>query len=139
MLAVYFSCITCLREHGYLEAGEVNEKKTGKEVGGEIGLGVLRVKVGESFKSKRRIGQRDSRSFRNWIKKKNYLNTSMRGTWRHRFDPWVGNIPWRRKWQPTPVFLPGKSHGQRSLASYSPWGHKESDMTEATEYEHAFY
>ena len=36
----------------------------------------------------------------------------------------MGLIPWRRKWQPTPVFLPGKSHGQRSLASYSPWGHK---------------
>ena len=37
---------------------------------------------------------------------------------------------WRRKWQPTPVFLPGKSHGQRSLAGYSPWGPKELDMTE---------
>ena len=40
---------------------------------------------------------------------------------RHRFDPWVGKIPWRRKWQPTPIFLPGKSHGQRSLVGYSPW------------------
>ena len=39
--------------------------------------------------------------------------------WRHRFDPWVGKIPWRRKWQPTPVLLPGKSHGERSLAGYS--------------------
>ena len=39
-------------------------------------------------------------------------------------------IPWSRKWQLTPVFLPGKSHGQRSLAGYSPWGRKESDMTE---------
>ena len=39
-------------------------------------------------------------------------------------------IPWRRKWQPTPVFLPGKSHGQRSLTGYSPWGLKELDMTE---------
>ena len=38
-----------------------------------------------------------------------------------RFEPWARNIPWRRKWQPTPVFLPGKSHGQRSLADYSPW------------------
>ena len=45
------------------------------------------------------------------------------------FDPWVGKIPWRRKCQPTPVFLPGKSHGQRSLVGYSPWGCKESDMT----------
>ena len=41
-----------------------------------------------------------------------------------------GEDPWRRKWQPTPVFLPRKSHGWRSLIGYSPWGHKESDMTE---------
>ena len=46
------------------------------------------------------------------------------------FDPWVGKIPWRRKWQPTPVFLPGESHERRSLVGYSPWGCKESDMTE---------
>ena len=49
---------------------------------------------------------------------------------RHRFNLWVGKIPWRREWQPTPVFLPGKFHGQRSLAGYSPWCCKESDMTE---------
>ena len=41
------------------------------------------------------------------------------------FDPWVEKISRRKKWQPTPVFLPGKSHGQRSLAGYSPWGHKQ--------------
>ena len=46
------------------------------------------------------------------------------------FDLWVGKIPWSRKWQPTPVFLLRKSHGQRSLASYSPWGCKGSDTTE---------
>ena len=46
------------------------------------------------------------------------------------FDPWVGKIPWRREWQPTPVFLPGKSDGQRSLAVYSPWGCKELGTTE---------
>ena len=46
------------------------------------------------------------------------------------FDPWVRNMPWRRKWQLTPVFLPGKSHGQRSLAGCSPWGRKKSDTTE---------
>ena len=45
-------------------------------------------------------------------------------------SPWVEKILSRRKWPPTPVFLPGKSHGQRSLAGYSPWGRKESDMTE---------
>ena len=47
-----------------------------------------------------------------------------------RFDPWVGKIPWRRAQQPISVFLPGESHGQRILAGYSPWGSKESDMTE---------
>ena len=46
------------------------------------------------------------------------------------FNPWVRKIPWRRKWQPTPVFLPGESHGQRGLVGYSPWGCKESDTTE---------
>ena len=45
-------------------------------------------------------------------------------------DPWVGKISWRRKWQPTPVFLPGESQGRRSLVGYSPWGRKESDRTE---------
>ena len=48
------------------------------------------------------------------------------------FDPWVRKVPWRRKWLPTPVILPGKSHGQRSLEGYSPWGHRESDTTETT-------
>ena len=47
-----------------------------------------------------------------------------------RFNPWVGKIPWRRAWQPTQVFLPGKPNGQRSLADSSPWGRKESDTTE---------
>ena len=51
------------------------------------------------------------------------------GDMRLGFDPWVGKIPWRREWQPTPGFLPGESHGQRSLVGYSPWGHKEWDTT----------
>ena len=50
---------------------------------------------------------------------------------RPRFDPWVGKIPWRRKWQPTPVFLPGKSYGKRS-----PWGRKESDSIERLTHTH---
>ena len=49
------------------------------------------------------------------------------------FKPWVRNAPWKRKWQPTPVFLPGKSYAQRSLAGYSPGGLKELDMTSAHE------
>ena len=54
------------------------------------------------------------------------------------FNPWVGKIPWRRAWQPIPVFLPGKSHGQSSLVGYGPRSRKESDMTEATEHTHTF-
>ena len=48
--------------------------------------------------------------------------------WETGFDPWVRKIPWRREWPPTPVFLPGESHGQRSLVG--PWGRKELDTTE---------
>ena len=54
------------------------------------------------------------------------------GDVRRRFDPWVRKIPWRRAWQPTPVFLPGEPHGQRSLVGYSPWGGTESDTTKVT-------
>ena len=49
--------------------------------------------------------------------------------WRSRFDSWVGKMPWSRKWQPTPMFLPGKVHGHSSLMGWGPWGCKESDTT----------
>ena len=52
------------------------------------------------------------------------------------FLPWVEKIPWRREWQPMPVLRPGEFHGQRSLAGYSPWGHKELAMTEWLTYTH---
>ena len=52
------------------------------------------------------------------------------------FDPWVEKTPWRRKWHPTPVFLPGKSHGQRSVVGYSPWGCKRVEHDLATELTH---
>ena len=52
------------------------------------------------------------------------------GDARDEFEPWVGLIPWSRKWQPIPEVFPGKLHGQRSLVGYSPWGRKEPDMTE---------
>ena len=48
------------------------------------------------------------------------------------FNPWLGKIPWRRKWQPIPVLWPGEFHGQRSLVGYRPWGQKELDTTEST-------
>ena len=47
----------------------------------------------------------------------------------HGLDSWVRKIPWRRKWQPTPAFVPGKSHGRRSLVGYRPWGHEELGTT----------
>ena len=50
--------------------------------------------------------------------------------WETGFNPSVGKIPWKRALQPNPVFLPGESHGQRGLAGYNPWGHKESDTNE---------
>ena len=55
------------------------------------------------------------------------------------FDLWVGKIPWRRKRQPLPVFLPEKSHGQRSLAGNSPWGFKKLDTTEQKHKEQVIY
>ena len=66
-------------------------------------------------------------------------------TWKHAFclqcrkpgvDPWVRKILGRREWQSTPVFLPGKLHGQRSQVGYSPWGHKELDTTEQLPFIH---
>ena len=51
---------------------------------------------------------------------------------RCRFDPWVRKILWGWKWQPTPTFLPGESHGGKRLAGYGPWGCKELDTTEVT-------
>ena len=57
---------------------------------------------------------------------------------RCRFGPWVRKIPWRRKWQSTPVFLPRESHGPRSLQGCSPQGRKESDKTEATSQPHLY-
>ena len=52
---------------------------------------------------------------------------------RGRFDPWVRKIPWRRKGLPTPVFLPGESHGQRSMTGYNPWGLKRLGYDLVTE------
>ena len=50
------------------------------------------------------------------------------------FDPWVGKIPWKKAWQPTPVFLPGEFHGQGSLVGYSSQGRKKSNIAEVTEH-----
>ena len=68
-------------------------------------------------------------SFPRWLSSKESACQCRRHR-RCRFNPWVRKIPWRRKWQLTPVFLPGKFHRQRTLAGYSPWGLKVLDMTE---------
>ena len=56
--------------------------------------------------------------------------------WRHGFNPWIRDIPLRWEWQPTPVFLPGEFHQQRSPVGYSPWGRKELDMIKPLTYTH---
>ena len=58
---------------------------------------------------------------------------------RHRFNPWVGKTSWRRKWQPTPVFLHGEFHGQKSLVGYSPSSRKELDMLSTEDTTHHYY
>ena len=58
------------------------------------------------------------------------------GDMRHGFSPWIGKVPRRKAWEPTPVFLPGESHGQRSLVGCSSQGHKQSDTTETTKHTH---
>ena len=63
-----------------------------------------------------------------WIRGKEYSRQCRRCR-RHGFDLWFGKIPWRRKWQPTLILLPEKSHRRRGLVGYSPWGCKESDTT----------
>ena len=60
------------------------------------------------------------------------VQRAKQSTYKCKFDPWVRKILWRRKWQPTPVFLPGKSHGRRRLEGCSPWGCKKLDITLAT-------
>ena len=73
------------------------------------------------------------------------LTLSLFFSWCHgasleaQFDPWVGKLLWKRKWQPTPVFLPGESQGRGSLVGCRLWGRTESDMTEATEQQKLHY
>ena len=74
-----------------------------------------------------------SSSVAQWYKNLPAMQETLR---RPRFNPWVRKIPWRRKWQPTAVFLSGKSHRQRSLVGYSPWSCKELDMTEQLNHTH---
>ena len=67
------------------------------------------------------------------VKKKSavFAELACRRCRRLRFNPWIRKLPWRRKWQSAPVFLPGNSYGQRSLVGYSQWGRKESDMSQS--------
>ena len=87
----------------------------------------LQVEVMGHFRTKHlMVGTWPSKGLPLWLSGRDLLaNAADAGS-----IPWVGKSPWRRKCQPTPVFLVGESHGQRSLGGYSPWGHKESDTTE---------
>ena len=78
------------------------------------------------FISKHHFGPSLLGSMTKWISKNSSLVAQMVNLQCRRpgFDPWVGKIPWRREWQPTPLFLPGEFHGQRRLVGYSPWGCK---------------
>ena len=73
----------------------------------------------------------DQLTLTNWSASGKELASQCRRHKRWRFNPWVGKIPWRRAWQPTPVFWPWEFHWERNLAVYSPWSHKESVMSEA--------
>ena len=85
------------------------------------------------WKSGNRDGTTIGLGLSQWVKSKE-CTCQCRRYGRYGFDPWVSNTPWRRAWQPTPVSLPGESHGQRSPVGYSPRGHEESDVTKATEH-----
>ena len=71
-----------------------------------------------------------------WLSSKEYACSAGEMCRRCGFNSWVVKIPWRRKWQPTPVFLPGKSHGQRSLVGYSPWDCKRVGYSLVTKTQH---
>ena len=90
---------------------------------------LLRVEAHPGSQSERKSWRDIGIGLPSWFSGKEFA-CQCRKCSRHRFDPWVGKISWNRKWQRTPVFLPGKSQGQRSLLGYSPWGRKELDITE---------
>ena len=107
------SCHSISRKLGLYTLESLNERAPA--------AGRLRVKFLEEFKlSSYKI---QAPPWLRWHRGKE-PTCQCRRHWRPWLDPWVRKILWRRKWQPTPVFLPGKSHGQRSLVGYSPWGCK---------------
>ena len=119
---------TCWGFQAWDTASQIILTDCSEEVRKEPGyIGVLQQKPG-SLNIKRLLLMNGNQGLPRWCNGKESACQCRRCM----FDPWVGKITWRRKWQPTPVFLPGKSHGQKSLAGYSPWGHKELDATEHT-------
>ena len=84
---------------------------------------------GKKKKKKDKAMRKTDHGLSRWWSGKESACQCRRCRW-HGFDPWVRKIPWRRKWQRSPAFFPGESHGKRSLASCSPWSRKVSDTTE---------
>ena len=83
--------------------------------------------------SGRSLGEGIGYPLQYWVSLVAQMAKNLPAMWETRVQKSLGGkIPWRRAWRPTPAFLPGESHGQRSLAGYSPQGHRESDTTEAT-------
>ena len=113
-----------------LEKFSVQLKCPDRNLGPTSGIDLcFQSKLGRKVQSLRKSGFRvDSMELPRWLSDKESTCQCMRRK-RCGFNPWVGKIPWSRKWQPTPVFLPEKSHGQRSLVGYSPWV-AESNTTE---------
>ena len=107
-------------------AGQITEGRETSDVGARSWESSL------VLKQQRAISMLFSPSERlpRWLSGKKKSACRFRRCRRHGFSPWVGKIPWRRKQQPTPVFLSGNLHGHRSLVGCSPWGSKESDVTE---------
>ena len=97
----------------------------------EITLGMMQIEKTREPKNTQALEHSESQSTGRWHSGKESA-CLCRVCRRCKFDPWVRKIPWNRKQRPPPVFLPGKFHGQRSPAGYSPWGCKELDTTKRT-------
>ena len=112
-----------------MEEGRKEERKGGRERGRKV--------EGEKevHQIDEEVDDRQTNGLPGWCQREE-PTCQCRRPRRLEFNPWIGEIPWGKAWQPTPVLLPGEAHGQRSLAGHSPQGHKESDTTEATSYTH---
>ena len=116
------SCILILKDWSVFLKADYNTQELGECSCDNLPIMIWYLIVFRQYFPGGSVGKESTCKFRRWR--------------RCEFSTWVGKSPWKRAWQPTPVFLPRESHGQRSLAGCSPRGHKESDTTEVTERTH---